>query len=78
MHTNHMPREWVGSVGGVSTVNCVCGCSVSPSYIDLTECPYFWPYCTQPMYYGGAPVIVNVSGSCFGACLMCVCVCVCR
>ncbi len=35
--------------------------SFSPSYIDLTECPYFWPYCSQPMYYGGAPVIVNVS-----------------
>lgn len=34
--------------------------SLSPSYIDLTECPYFWPYCSQPMYYGGAPVIVNV------------------
>ena len=35
--------------------------SLSPSYIDLTECPYFWPYCSQPTYYGGAPVIVNVS-----------------
>ena len=36
-------------------------CSLSPSYIDLTECPYFWPYCSQPMYYGAMPVIVNVS-----------------
>jgi hypothetical protein len=35
--------------------------SLSPSYIDLTECPYFWPYCSQPMYYGAMPVIVNVS-----------------
>ena len=35
--------------------------SASPSYIDLTECPYFWPYCSQPMYYGAMPVVVNVS-----------------
>lgn len=35
--------------------------SLSPSYIDLSECPYMWPYCTQPLYYGALPVIVNVT-----------------
>ncbi|KAK0044037.1 membrane-bound transcription factor site-1 protease [Biomphalaria pfeifferi] len=35
--------------------------SASPSYIDLMESPYMWPYCTQPVYYGGMPVIVNVT-----------------
>ncbi|KAE8295892.1 Membrane-bound transcription factor site-1 protease [Larimichthys crocea] len=35
--------------------------SLSPSYIDLTECPYMWPYCSQPIYYGGMPPIVNVT-----------------
>ena len=35
--------------------------TLSPPYLDLTECPYFWPYCTQPLYYGAAPVIVNVT-----------------
>lgn len=35
--------------------------SLSPSYLDLTECPYMWPYCSQPMYYGAIPTIVNVS-----------------
>lgn len=35
--------------------------SLSPSYIDLTECPYMWPYCTQPLYYTGMPTIVNVT-----------------
>ncbi|XP_045605609.1 membrane-bound transcription factor site-1 protease [Procambarus clarkii] len=35
--------------------------SLSPSYIDLTECQYMWPYCTQPLYYGAMPVIVNVT-----------------
>ena len=40
---------------------CVCVCSLSPSYIDLTECPYMWPYCSQPIYYGGMPTIVNVT-----------------
>ncbi len=35
--------------------------SMVPSYIDLTECPYFWPYCTQPLYYTAMPVVVNVT-----------------
>jgi hypothetical protein len=35
--------------------------SLSPSYVDLTECPYMWPYCVQPLYAFGLPVIVNVS-----------------
>ncbi|XP_005107775.1 membrane-bound transcription factor site-1 protease [Aplysia californica] len=35
--------------------------SASPNYIDLLESPYMWPYCTQPIYYGGMPVIVNVT-----------------
>ncbi|XP_065207712.1 membrane-bound transcription factor site-1 protease [Planococcus citri] len=35
--------------------------SFSPSYIDLSECQYMWPYCTQPIYFGGIPTIVNVT-----------------
>lgn len=35
--------------------------TLHPSYIDLTECPYMWPYCSQPIYYGGMPTIVNAS-----------------
>lgn len=35
--------------------------SLSPSYIDLTECPYMWPYCTQPLYYGALPIIANIT-----------------
>ncbi|XP_075693673.1 membrane-bound transcription factor site-1 protease isoform X1 [Rhinoderma darwinii] len=35
--------------------------SLSPSYVDLTECPYMWPYCSQPIYYGGMPTIVNIT-----------------
>jgi membrane-bound transcription factor site-1 protease len=35
--------------------------TLHPSYIDLTECPYMWPYCTQAIYYGGMPTIVNVT-----------------
>lgn len=35
--------------------------SLSPSYLDLSECPYMWPYCSQPMYYTAMPVIVNVT-----------------
>lgn len=35
--------------------------TLHPSYIDLTECPYMWPYCSQPIYYGGMPTIVNIT-----------------
>ncbi|XP_071958480.1 membrane-bound transcription factor site-1 protease-like isoform X2 [Antedon mediterranea] len=35
--------------------------SLSPSYIDFTECPYMWPYCSQPIYHGGMPSVVNVT-----------------
>jgi len=35
--------------------------ALMPSYLDLTECPYMWPYCTQPLYYSAIAVIVNVT-----------------
>lgn len=35
--------------------------SLSPSYIDLSECQYMWPYCTQSLYYKAMPTIVNVT-----------------
>ncbi|KAL7294624.1 hypothetical protein TKK_0011928 [Trichogramma kaykai] len=35
--------------------------TLSPSYIDLTECQYMWPYCTQAMYHTGMPTIINVT-----------------
>ena len=35
--------------------------SLHPSYVDTTECQYFWPYCTQPLYYGAVPTVVNVT-----------------
>ena len=34
--------------------------SLSPSYLDMTECQYMWPYCSQPLYYGARPLLVNV------------------
>ena len=37
--------------------------SLWPSYLDFTECPYFWPYCSQPLYATAQPIIVNVSSS---------------
>lgn len=35
--------------------------SFLPPALDLTSCPYMWPYCAQPIYYTGMPVIVNVT-----------------
>jgi hypothetical protein len=42
-------------------VFCWAQVSLSPPYVDTTECQYFWPYCTQPLYYGARPTIVNVT-----------------
>ncbi|KAJ5066560.1 membrane-bound transcription factor site-1 protease [Anaeramoeba ignava] len=35
--------------------------SIFPSEIDLTNCPYFWPYCTQPLYYSTQPIALNLT-----------------
>ena len=35
--------------------------TIFPSEWDITTsgCPYFWPFCTQPLYAGAQPVILN-------------------
>ncbi|CAH8646413.1 unnamed protein product [Dicrocoelium dendriticum] len=35
--------------------------SLFPSVLDLTQCPYMWPYCSQPFYYSMRPVVVNIT-----------------
>lgn len=35
--------------------------SAFPSRIDFLHCPYFWPYCTQPLYADSLPIVVNVT-----------------
>ncbi len=35
--------------------------SALPSMLDLTDCPYMWPFCTQPLYATAMPTIVNVT-----------------
>uniref|UniRef100_A0A1I8EJ84 Peptidase_S8 domain-containing protein n=1 Tax=Wuchereria bancrofti TaxID=6293 RepID=A0A1I8EJ84_WUCBA len=32
-----------------------------PPYIDFNECPYMWPYCSQPLYASGIPTFINVT-----------------
>ncbi|MFH4973379.1 hypothetical protein AB6A40_000088 [Gnathostoma spinigerum] len=32
-----------------------------PPYLDFTECPYMWPYCSQPLYAFALPITVNVT-----------------
>lgn len=32
-----------------------------PASLDLTDCPYMWPYCTQPLFHGAQPTIFNVT-----------------
>ncbi|GMN50537.1 hypothetical protein TIFTF001_019705 [Ficus carica] len=35
--------------------------SIFPSVLDYTDCPYFWPFCRQPLYAGAMPVIFNAT-----------------
>ncbi|XP_067931787.1 membrane-bound transcription factor site-1 protease-like [Watersipora subatra] len=35
--------------------------SLFPPYIDMLECPYMWPYCSQPIYYTAMPLIANIT-----------------
>lgn len=35
--------------------------SVQPATLDMTDCPYMWPYCLQPLYAGAQPVIYNAT-----------------
>eukprot|EP01087_Luapelamoeba_hula_P020230 TRINITY_DN6871_c0_g1_i1.p1 TRINITY_DN6871_c0_g1~~TRINITY_DN6871_c0_g1_i1.p1 ORF type:complete len:1117 (+),score=136.46 TRINITY_DN6871_c0_g1_i1:101-3451(+) len=41
--------------------NYVPHASVVPASLDLTDCPYMWPYCTQPIYYTGIPITFNAT-----------------
>ncbi|VDK82699.1 unnamed protein product, partial [Onchocerca ochengi] len=34
-----------------------------PPYIDFNECPYMWPYCSQPIYASAIPTIINLINS---------------
>ena len=35
--------------------------SVVPAALNLTDCPYAWPYCRQPLYAGAMPLIFNAT-----------------
>lgn len=32
-----------------------------PNNLDLTDCPYLWPHCSQPLYASSMPLILNVT-----------------
>uniref|UniRef100_A0A0D9WM86 Uncharacterized protein n=1 Tax=Leersia perrieri TaxID=77586 RepID=A0A0D9WM86_9ORYZ len=35
--------------------------SIFPNMLDFTDCPYFWPFCRQPLYAGAMPVVFNAT-----------------
>ncbi|KAH6554572.1 hypothetical protein KP509_1Z324300 [Ceratopteris richardii] len=35
--------------------------SLFPPALDFLDCPYFWPFCRQPLYAGAMPVVFNVT-----------------
>ncbi len=63
----HVFEQGMGKVDLVRAAELVAGypssphASTIPPTLDLTDCPYMWPYCTQPLYYSQMPVIVNLT-----------------
>ena len=35
--------------------------SALPAQLHLDDCPYMWPFCTQPLYAGAQPVLLNIT-----------------
>ncbi|CAI9264604.1 unnamed protein product [Lactuca saligna] len=35
--------------------------TIFPNVLDYTDCPYTWPFCQQPLYAGGMPVLFNAT-----------------
>ncbi|KAL3144492.1 hypothetical protein ABBQ32_004231 [Trebouxia sp. C0010 RCD-2024] len=35
--------------------------SVVPKSLDFTDCPFMWPFCTQPVYANALPLIFNAT-----------------
>ncbi|CAD7696955.1 unnamed protein product [Ostreobium quekettii] len=35
--------------------------SLIPGVLNLTDCPYMWPFCTQPLYAHAMPVMINAT-----------------
>ena len=35
--------------------------SFLPPKLDFTDCPYMWPYCSQPLYHTGQPISANLT-----------------
>lgn len=35
--------------------------SVVPAALDLSDCPYAWPFCLQPLYHGAMPLVFNAT-----------------
>jgi membrane-bound transcription factor site-1 protease len=35
--------------------------SAFPESLNLTDCPYMWPHCDQPLYCSSMPILINVT-----------------
>eukprot|EP00884_Botryococcus_braunii_P003885 jgi/Botrbrau1/13498/Bobra.0082s0091.1 len=35
--------------------------SLVPAKLDLTDCPFMWPFCRQPLYAGAMPLMFNAT-----------------
>ncbi|GAB5364099.1 hypothetical protein AAMO2058_000940000 [Amorphochlora amoebiformis] len=63
--TSHIFEQGMGKVDLLKAAemakNYIPRASAIPSQLDLTKCPYMWPYCTQPVYYSGQPLKINIT-----------------
>lgn len=41
--------------------NYVPRASLVPAALDFTDCPYMWPFCSQPLFASAMPIIFNVT-----------------
>ena len=64
-HTAAIYEQGAGNLNLIGALDVLKGYtprpSLHPGVVDFTDCPYFWPYCEQPLYSGAMPVIVNAT-----------------
>jgi hypothetical protein len=55
--------------------------TVVPAELNFMDCPYMWPFCTQPLYAGAMPLMFNatvLNGMGLTGGIRCICICLLR
>lgn len=61
----HIHEQGAGKINPVKSAEVLSKyqprASIVPASIDLTDCPYMWPYCEMPLYAAAQPVVFNAT-----------------